>query len=76
MHTPEELRLSAQRDDIYEYMCDRFKTLIAEDRHEDALAIADEFFEWLDPEQLEEEETMYFNEEELLELYAQRFSDN
>jgi len=69
-------RLSYQRDIIYDYCCERFKELMAEDRHEDALAIADEFFEWLDPEQLEEEETMYFNEEELLELYAQRFSDN
>ena len=69
-------RLSYQRDLVYDYCCDRFKELIAEDRHEDALAIADEFFEWLDPEQLEDEETMYFNEDELLELYAQRFSDN
>ena len=69
-------RLSYQRDIIYDYCCERFKELMVEDRHEDALAIADEFFEWLDPEQLEEEETMYFNEEELLELYAQRFSDN
>ena len=68
-------RLSYQRDIIYDYCCERFKELMAEDRHEDALAIADEFFEWLDPEQLEEEETMYFNEEELLELYSQRFSD-
>ena len=69
-------RLSYQRDLVYDYCCDRFKELIAEDRHEDALALADEFFEWLDPEQLEDEETMYFNEDELLELYAQRFSDN
>jgi hypothetical protein len=71
MHTPEELRLSAQRDDIYEYMCDRFKTLIAEDRHEDALALADEFYEWLDPNQLEEEETHYYDERELIKLHAQ-----
>ena len=69
-------RLSYQRDLVYDYCCDRFKELIAEDRHEDALALADEFFEWLDPEQLEDEETMYFNEDELLELYSQRFSDN
>lgn len=68
-------RLSYQRDLVYDYCCDRFKELITEDRHEDALAIADEFFEWLDPDQLEDEETMYYNEEELLELYAQRFSD-
>ena len=71
MHTPEELRLSAQRDDIYEYMCDRFKTLIAEDRHEDALALADEFYEWLDPNLLEEEETHYYDERELIKLHTQ-----
>ena len=69
-------RLSYQRDLVYDYCCERFKELIAEDRHEDALAIADEFFEWLDPDQMEDEETMYFNEEELLELYAERISDD
>ena len=68
-------RLSYQRDLVYDYCCERFKELMAEERHEDALALAEEFFEWLDPEQLEEEETMYFNEDELLQLYAERFSD-
>ena len=69
-------RLSYQRDLIYDAVCDRFKELIAEDRHEDALAIADEFFEWLDPEQLENEQTMYFNEEELLNQYMSMPEDN
>jgi len=62
-------RLSYQRDLVYDYCCDRFKDLIAEERHEDALALADEFFEWLDPEQLEDEQTIYVNEEELLNFY-------
>ena len=61
-------RLSAQRDDIYDYMCDRFKQMIAEDRHDDAMAIADEFFEWLDPEQMDQEETLYYDERELIKL--------
>lgn len=61
-------RLSAQRDDIYDYMCDRFKQMIAEDRHDDAMAIADEFFEWLDPEQMDLEETLYYDERELIKL--------
>ena len=68
-------RLSYQRDLIYDWCCDRFKELLADDDHASALAIADEFFEWLDPEQLEDEETLYYNEEELLQLYAQRVSD-
>ena len=68
-------RLSAQRDDIYDWCCDRFKELLANDDHASALALADEFFEWLDPEQLEDEETLYYNEEELLQLYAQLTSE-
>jgi len=58
-------RLSAQRDDIYDWCCDRFKELLANDDHASALAIADEFFEWLDPEQLEDEETLYTDYDEL-----------
>ena len=68
-------RLSYQRDLVYDYCCDRFKELMASEDHESALALADEFFEWLDPEQMEQEETLYYNEEELLELYTQRISD-
>ena len=49
---------------------------MAADDHDSALALADEFFEWLDPEQMEEEETMYYNEEELLALYAQRVAES
>ena len=52
--------ISARRDDIYEWATDRFKQLMAEDRIDDALALADEFYEWLDPEQLHSEET-YWN---------------
>ena len=68
-------RLSYQRDLIYDWCIDRFKELMVEEDHDSALSIADEFFEWLDPEQLEDEETLYYNEEELLQLYAQRVSD-
>ena len=68
-------RLSYQRDLVYDYCCERFKELMALDDHESALALADEFYEWLDPEQMEEEETLYYNEEELLQLYAERIAD-
>ena len=57
--------ISARRDDIYEWATDRFKQLMAEDRLDDALALADEFYEWLDPEQLHSEETLFYNEEQL-----------
>lgn len=62
-------RLSAQRDDIYDWCTDRFKELLAANDHDNALAIADEFFEWLDPEQMDMEETLFFDERELIQLY-------
>lgn len=58
-------RLSAQRDDIYDWCCDRFKELLANDDHASALALADEFFEWLDPEQMDEEDTLYTDYDEI-----------
>jgi len=69
-------RLSYQRDLVYDWCCDRFQELLAADDHDSALAIADEFFEWLDPEQLETEETLYYDERELLELYTQRIAED
>jgi hypothetical protein len=75
MNNVDALRISQQRDDIYDAVCDRFKELMKEDNIDGALALADEFFEWMDPDQLEQEETLYYNEEELLELYAQRISE-
>jgi len=58
-------RLSAQRDDIYDWCCERFKELLANDDHDSALALADEFFEWLDPEQMDDEETLYTDYDEI-----------
>ena len=49
-------RISAQRDAIYEGVVSQFRNLMAKERVDDALALADEFFEWMDPNQLEEEE--------------------
>jgi hypothetical protein len=58
-------RLSYQRDLVYDWCCDRFQELLANDDHASALAIADEFFEWLDPEQMDDEETLYTDYDEL-----------
>jgi len=58
-------RLSSQRDDIYDWCCERFKELLANDDHDSALALADEFFEWLDPEQMDDEETLYTDYDEI-----------
>ena len=64
-------RISEQRDNIYDYVIDRFKDLLAKNDMDSALALADEFFEWMDPNQLEDEETIYFNENELKALYSE-----
>ena len=69
------LQISAQRDDIYDWCCDRFKELMAVDDHDSALAIADEFYEWLDPEQMEDEITLFSNSDEVRALYEAMTSD-
>jgi len=61
-------RLSAQRDDIYEAVVDQFRVLMANEDVDSALALADEFFEWMDPEQLDDEPTFYVDEDELRQL--------
>ena len=62
-------RISAQRDDIYEGVVAQFRVLMANDMIDEALALADEFFEWMDPEQLENEPTVFYNEHELQERF-------
>ena len=59
MNNEDTLRISQQRDDIYDWVVERFKVLMAEERIDDALYLADEFFEWMDPNQLEQEETLF-----------------
>ena len=62
-------RLSQQRDDIYDWCVERFRYHMANDNIDEALALADEFFEWMDPDNAEKEETAFYNEDELLNLY-------
>lgn len=69
MNNVDALRISEQRDDICEWMMTRFRELIADDRVDDALHFADEWFEWMDPEAYINEQTLFYNEDELAELY-------
>jgi len=62
-------RLSAQRDDIYDWVVSRFRHFMENDEIDNAMSLADEFFEWMDPENMENEVTTFFDEEELLRLY-------
>ena len=65
-------RLSEQREAIYEYVVERFRYHMSKDDVDSALALADEFYEWMDPNQLDNEVTAFFNEHELYELFLER----
>ena len=67
-------RLSQQRDDIYEYVVGMFRVHMENDDIDSAMALADEFYEWMDPDQLEDEVTAFFDEHELRNLYQSRIS--
>ena len=68
-------RISAQRDDIYEGVVAQFRVLMAKDMIDEALALADEFFEWMDPNQLDNEATVFYNEHELQERFYELTED-
>lgn len=65
------LRISKQRDDIYDWVVDRFRVQIANNDIDGAMALADEFFEWMDPDNLDNEQTLYYNENELKQRYEE-----
>lgn len=70
MNNIDALRISEQRDDISEWAIARFRELMEEDRIDDAISFADEWFEWLDPENYESEETLFYDEQDLIALYV------
>lgn len=55
--------VSEQSEQILLYMQDRFHELMQKDQMDDAIAIGDEFFEWIrqDPDEV----FLYYNEHEL-----------
>jgi hypothetical protein len=55
--------VSEQSDHILLYMQDRFHKLMQQDRPDDAIAIGDEYLEWIsqDPDEV----FLYYNEKEL-----------
>jgi len=66
----EVARLSEIRDNQCDTIIDRFRQLMSEERINDAMALADEFFEWLHPDMADQEETIYSHEEELKREYT------
>jgi hypothetical protein len=71
MNNVDALRISGQRDEISEWAVARFRELMEENRIDDAISFADEFFEWLDPEQLHNEQTLFYNEEQLQQYFIE-----
>ena len=68
------LRLNVVRSDLILWIVERFQTLLAENRPDDACHFMDEWFEWMDKETYINESTLFFDEEELNELYKQNKS--
>ncbi len=63
------LKLNTVRSDLILWIVERFQLMLAEGRHNDALAFMDEWFEWIDKDTYINESTLFFDEEELNELY-------
>jgi hypothetical protein len=62
--------VSEQSDQILLYMQDRFQDLMSENRMDDAIAIGDEFIEWIG--QYPDEVFLYYNEKELQQDYESK----
>ena len=61
--------VSKQSDEIVLYMQNRFQHLLEKNQMNDAIAVGDEYFEWIrqDPDEV----FLYYNERELQEQYEQ-----
>ena len=62
--------VSEQSDHILLYMQDRFQELMEDNRIDDAIAIGDEYIEWIG--QYPDEVFLYYNEKELKKDYKER----
>ena len=71
MNNLDALRISRQRDAIYDWVVDRFRVQISENDINAAMALADEFFEWMDPDNLDNEQTFFNNENDLKQRYEE-----
>ena len=71
MNNLDALRISRQRDAIYDWVVDRFRVQISENDINGAMALADEFFEWMDPDNLDCEQTFFINENDLKQRYEE-----
>ena len=63
------LRLNVVRSELILWIVERFQLMLAEGRECDALAFMDEWFEWMDKDSYINESTLFFDGDELNELY-------
>ena len=72
----EQTSVSRQIDTIMKNRYRRFRYLMRNDRIDDAMAIADEFYEWLNPEiELDEDVISYYCTDELEDMYEDACND-
>ena len=64
-------RISKQRDDIMDIMTEKFKEHIANNDMNSAMALADEYFEWIHPDIAMHEDTFYVHETKLKRKYLE-----
>ena len=64
-------RLNRQRSSLVHWIVGRFHELLAEGRDDDACNFMDEGFEWVDKKTYINESTVFFDGDELNELYKQ-----
>ncbi len=64
-------RLNEQRSDLIYWIVGQFHVLLAEGKDEDGHAFMDEWFEWIDKKSYINESTLFFDGDELNELYEQ-----
>ena len=64
-------RLNRQRSSLVHWIVGRFHSLLADGREQDSMALMDEWFEWVDTRTYINESTVFFDGDELNELYEQ-----
>ena len=64
-------KLNRQRKSLVHWIVGRFHTLLADGRDDDACNFMDEWFEWVDKKTYINESTVFFDGDELNELYKQ-----
>jgi len=65
--TSEQKRVARQVKNILDYSHNMFKEHMLHEQHEDAIAIGDEYLEWI--KDIDAEEIFYYNQHDIEELY-------